>query len=175
MNRHRLWVAAIAAAASVAFAQGTTTLAPPAPGSAPAASGSQAGTPPGGSMRPDPTSPQSRGAPATTTPSAGRGLNESRNTGATPPRSDALGAGTGTLGSNLPAIGGITPNRAELPGSAFTKLDASNKGYVTLDDVRQLDGCRPESRRTAQCIRVQLGVGHLVGQRALGGPRHEAR
>ena len=60
----------------------------------------------------------------------------------TPPRGDALapGSGAGKLGAALPAIGGVTPNRAELAGSAFTKLDAGSRGYLTLEDVRQLDG-----------------------------------
>ena len=60
----------------------------------------------------------------------------------TPPRADALapGSGAGKLGAAMPAIGGVTPNRAELAGSAFTKLDAGNRGYLTLEDVRQLDG-----------------------------------
>jgi hypothetical protein len=60
----------------------------------------------------------------------------------TAPRGDALapGSGAGRLGAAMPAIGGVTPNRAELAGSAFTKLDAGNRGYLTLEDVRQLDG-----------------------------------
>ena len=37
-------------------------------------------------------------------------------------------------------MSGVTPNRAELPSSAFTKLDGASRGYVTLEDVRQLDG-----------------------------------
>ncbi|MEP6655769.1 MAG: hypothetical protein ABJC33_00955 [Betaproteobacteria bacterium] len=37
---------------------------------------------------------------------------------------------------------GITPNRAELAISAFGKLDAENKGYVTLENVTQLEGFR---------------------------------
>lgn len=40
----------------------------------------------------------------------------------------------------MPLPHGIVPNRAELPMSAFNKLDTDSKGYVTLDDVRQLDG-----------------------------------
>jgi hypothetical protein len=34
----------------------------------------------------------------------------------------------------------IAPGRSELPDAAFGKLDASNKGYVTKDEVRSLDG-----------------------------------
>lgn len=37
---------------------------------------------------------------------------------------------------------GMTPNRAELAISAFDKLDAENKGYVTLENVAQLEGFR---------------------------------
>lgn len=37
-------------------------------------------------------------------------------------------------------MSGVTPNRAELPGFAFTKLDGGNRGYVTLEDVRPLEG-----------------------------------
>lgn len=37
---------------------------------------------------------------------------------------------------------GITPNRAELAISAFGKLDAEDKGYVTLDDVSKLPDFR---------------------------------
>jgi len=38
-------------------------------------------------------------------------------------------------GLNTPTI---TPSRAELPDSAFRKLDASNKGYITHGDVQSL-------------------------------------
>lgn len=37
-------------------------------------------------------------------------------------------------------MGGVTPNRAELASSAFTKLDAASRGFITLNDVRQLAG-----------------------------------
>lgn len=69
---------------------------------------------------------------------------------ATPPRGDALGPGSGSLNPNVPAIGGVTPNRAELPSSAFTKLDAQSRGYVTLEDVRQLDGFESAFRQADQ-------------------------
>ncbi len=35
---------------------------------------------------------------------------------------------------------GIVPNKSELPKSAFDKLDADRKGYVSREDVVQLDG-----------------------------------
>lgn len=34
----------------------------------------------------------------------------------------------------------VVPNKAELPDSAFKKLDAANKGYVTIQDTAGLDG-----------------------------------
>jgi len=42
----------------------------------------------------------------------------------------------GEMGAN----GAITPNRAELPDSAFSKLDTGSKGYLTRDDTRSLGG-----------------------------------
>ncbi len=53
--------------------------------------------------------------------------------------------GRSPTSSDTPAdrqVRGITPNRAELAISAFGKLDAESKGYVTLDDVAQLEGFR---------------------------------
>ena len=47
-------------------------------------------------------------------------------------------------------MSGVVPNRAELPSSAFTKLDAGNRGYVTLEDVRQLDGFETAFRQADQ-------------------------
>jgi hypothetical protein len=135
------------------FAQSGGTSAPAASGAAASAPGGNgAATQQGTTGRADPTSPSSR-APQSTVPSAGRGLNDARGAAtATPPRADALGAGSGagSVGANLPAIGGVTPNRAELPGSAFTKLDAGNKGFVTLEDVRQLDGFDGAFRQSDQ-------------------------
>jgi hypothetical protein len=72
--------------------------------------------------RTDPTSVR-QSTPAATQPSASRGL----FTGA-----DITGGASGA--------GGMTPDRTELPSSAFTKLDAASRGFVTLADVRQLAG-----------------------------------
>jgi len=47
-------------------------------------------------------------------------------------------------------MSGVVPNRAELPNSAFTKLDAGSRGYVTLDDVRQLEGFETAFRQADQ-------------------------
>lgn len=54
-----------------------------------------------------------------------------------PPASDrAAGAITG----GLPAMRGVTPSRAELPDSAFVKLDANQRGYLTREDTLPLAG-----------------------------------
>ncbi len=37
----------------------------------------------------------------------------------------------------------IPPSRSELPDSAFKKLDAGGKGYVTRDDTKELEGFDP--------------------------------
>ncbi len=61
-----------------------------------------------------------------------------------------------TPNANTPAMSGmamphgIVPNTAELPDSAFAKLDANNKGYVTLDDVAQLPGFESAFRQADQ-------------------------
>jgi hypothetical protein len=34
----------------------------------------------------------------------------------------------------------VVPSKAELPDAAFKKLDATGKGYVTLEDAHGLDG-----------------------------------
>ena len=34
----------------------------------------------------------------------------------------------------------IIPSKAEMPDSAFKKLDPSGKGYVSKDDIKELDG-----------------------------------
>ena len=88
----------------------------------------------------DPTRPQSRSTSATQTPSS-RALG---NNAAAPPlgndtASTITGSGAGISGG-VPGMSGVTPNRAELPSSAFTKLDGASRGYVTLEDVRQLEG-----------------------------------
>jgi len=71
---------------------------------------------------------------AATQPSASKGLDAGSGSA----------AGTTTSGAGItggvPAIGGVTPNRAELASSAFTKLDGGSRGYLTVEDVRQLDG-----------------------------------
>jgi hypothetical protein len=93
---------------------------------------------------------QRAGAGPEVSPAPRTGLPPAAPAAPTAPRSDALGAGAGTLGSGVPAIGGVTPNRAELAGSAFGKLDAGHRGYVTLDDARQLDGFANAFRQADQ-------------------------
>jgi len=92
-------------------------------------------TPPAAQSRPraDPTGVQGS-SPAATQPSASKGLGAGANSAA-----GTANSGTAITGG-VPAIGGVTPNRAELASSAFTKLDGANRGYLTLEDVRQLDG-----------------------------------
>lgn len=55
-----------------------------------------------------------------------------------------------TISGGVPAMGGVTPNRAELASSAFTKLDGANRGFLTLDDVRQLSGFEGAFRQADQ-------------------------
>ena len=63
------------------------------------------------------------------------------------PPADRAGAG---ISGGLPAMSGITPSRAELPSSAFTKLDGQQRGYLTREDVGQLDGFEASFRRGDQ-------------------------
>ena len=45
-------------------------------------------------------------------------------------------SGTGSMTSAK----GVAPSKSEMSDSAFKKLDASNKGYVTRDDANSLSG-----------------------------------
>ena len=123
-----------------------------------------------GRARTDPTAPQMQGpastpsqtqGPASTQPPSSRGLATGAQTQGSPSPNAPAGAagggygggaaatGTGAYGGT-PSMSGVTPNRAELPGSAFTKLDAGSRGYVTLDDVRQLAGFESAFRQADQ-------------------------
>ena len=88
-------------------------------------------------QRNDPTAPSAR-SPASTQPSASKGLANGAPVQGDP--GTAPGATGAGISGGVPAMSGVTPNRAELPGSAFTKLDTGSRGYVTLEDVRQLQG-----------------------------------
>lgn len=97
------------------------------------------------------TSGDQSGASTTTRPAAAanQGSSSSANTsGATAAGTGATGqgAGTGSMSTN-PSTGsmattakGLAPSKSEMPDSAFKKLDATGKGYVTKDDVRTLSG-----------------------------------
>ena len=75
--------------------------------------------------------------PSTTTPSAAP-LSPS----ATSPRAGTTGNRSNATDSSGAALAprGMTPNRAELPDSAFGKLDATGKGYLTPSDTSSLQG-----------------------------------
>lgn len=112
-----------------------------------------AATQPGVSPRPAGQAPSTNQAPARSAPQQGSA------TGATvPPAGGTTTTGPAGITSNtsgaitggLPTMGGITPGRAELAGSAFTKLDAGSRGYVTLEEVRQLDGFESAFRQGDQ-------------------------
>jgi EF hand domain-containing protein len=47
-------------------------------------------------------------------------------------------AGEATIPAAVESSRPVPPNKAELADSAFKKLDAGGKGYVTLDDVKDL-------------------------------------
>lgn len=157
MRPDRVTLCALAAALAAAltgepFAQGTPAATPgiasPAPAGGPTLTPGTTTSPEAPRARTDPTSPQRR-APAATQPSAAKGI------GTNAPAVDLSAPTTGTTGAaaipgGVPTMGGITPNRAELAGSAFTKLDAANRGYLTLEDVRQLDGFESAFRQGDQ-------------------------
>ncbi len=69
---------------------------------------------------------------------------------ATPNATTGAGYTGGGISGGVPGMSGVTPNRAELASSAFTKLDAGNRGYVTLEDVRQLEGFESAFRQADQ-------------------------
>ena len=97
------------------------------------------------------TSGDQSGASTKTRPAAAvnQGSSSSANTsGATAAGTGSTGqsAGTGSMNTN-PSTGSmstsakiIAPSKSETSDSAFKKLDASNKGYVTKDDVKSLSG-----------------------------------
>jgi hypothetical protein len=80
---------------------------------------------------------QSRMARTASTPSEGRAVEAAPSDLAGNHPTDRAGV---AISGGVPAMRGITPSRAELPASAFTKLDSNQRGYVTREDARQLDG-----------------------------------
>lgn len=60
--------------------------------------------------------------------------------GAVASGSFAQGAGTTASPNNPSATMSVAPSKTETPDSAFKKLDPTAKGYVSKDDVAQLQG-----------------------------------
>ena len=83
------------------------------------------------------TSGDQSGAQTTTRPAAAAADTGSKN---------ANPSGTGSMTTNPSGTGamttakGVAPSKSEMSDSAFKKLDASNKGYVTKDDTKALSG-----------------------------------
>jgi len=80
-------------------------------------------------------SPQGAAPNAATTPPA--------STPATNPADTSkMGTSSPDKSATSPAMDSkaIPPGRAETPDSAFRKLDAANKGYVSKEDAKQLSG-----------------------------------
>jgi hypothetical protein len=82
----------------------------------------------------------STGSPAGTSSPASAGSRAPASTQATGQGKVAVPPPASAITGGVPAMGGVTPNRAELASSAFTKLDAASRGYLTIEDVRQLNG-----------------------------------
>ena len=99
-----------------------------------------------------PSSTQPAAAPSSTQPSSSRGTAAGAQTQGTATPNATTGAGYtgGGISGGVPGMSGVTPNRAELASSAFTKLDAGNRGYVTPEDVRQLEGFESAFRQADQ-------------------------
>jgi hypothetical protein len=58
----------------------------------------------------------------------------------TPPSTPSTPPATSMDKTTSPSATGMTPSKSEMASSAFTKLDASKRGYVTKADVAQLQG-----------------------------------
>ena len=152
MTIDRIKLCALAAALATtltgeAYAQttgsaGTATGASPGV-SSPAPSQSPQSTAPSSRPRSDATSVQGS-SPAATQPSAAKGLPAGANSAA------GTTINSGAISGGVPAIAGVTPNRAELASSAFTKLDGASRGYLTVEDVRQLEGFESAFRQADQ-------------------------
>jgi hypothetical protein len=153
MTIDRIKLCALAAALATtltgeAYAQtsgsaGTATGASPGV-SSPAQSQSPQSTAPASSRpRSDATSVQGS-SPAATQPGAAKGLSAGANSAA------GTTTNSGAITGGVPAIAGVTPNRAELASSAFTKLDGASRGYLTVEDVRQLEGFESAFRQADQ-------------------------
>src|SRR5204862_7458880 len=65
------------------------------------------------------------------------------NTGSSSSGANSVPSGQSTSPSgagSMTTTKGIAPSKSEMSDSAFKKLDASNKGYVTKDDAKSLSG-----------------------------------
>ena len=91
------------------------------------------------------TSGDQSGAQTTTRPAAAaadKGSSSAPSSGATsaspsgPSGQSVNPSGTGSMSSAK----AIPPSKSETSDSAFKKLDASNKGYVTRDDAKSVEG-----------------------------------
>ena len=87
------------------------------------------------------TSGDQSGASTTQRPpaAANTGPSNSGAYSASPTTPAAQSTSPGGTGSMTTAKG-IVPSKSEMSDSAFKKLDASNKGYVTKDDAKALSG-----------------------------------
>ena len=71
---------------------------------------------------------------SSTSPSSG---SYGTGTGTTAPSGQSTNpSGTGSMSSEK----AIPPSKSETSDSAFKKLDASNKGYITRDDAKSVEG-----------------------------------
>jgi len=71
---------------------------------------------------------------AANTGSSSSGANSASPAGPSGQSTSPSGAGSMTTAK------GIAPSKSEMSDSAFKKLDASNKGYITKDDAKSLSG-----------------------------------
>jgi hypothetical protein len=81
------------------------------------------------------TSSDQSGASTTTRPPAAAGTGAGAGTTA-PSGQSTNPSGTGSMSSAK----AIPPSKSETSDSAFKKLDASSKGYVTRDDAKSVEG-----------------------------------
>ena len=95
------------------------------------------------------TSGDRSGASTTTRPAAaadtGSSSNPSTSSGAysaspTGPSGQSMSPSSKSPDGSTTGAKGIAPSKSEMSDSAFKKLDASNKGYVTKDDAKALSG-----------------------------------
>jgi hypothetical protein len=86
--------------------------------------------------RPSITPPTSNVPPSRTNDAIGTGKTDASASAPTSGDADVPKATLKDAMSEKP----IVPSKAEMPDSAFRKLDPTGKGYVSKDDIKQLDG-----------------------------------